>query len=206
VRGTQQEDVQDDVMVERDIDLRETRFTIAAGDCRIVWTVFGTEINRGLIRHRAVCGLPLSDQAPLIGMLLRKVMSSGAAAADFQTLDWGRLYPDGISDETMAIRLSLAASRSPEWDAGSGAPRKGDINGWVRRLANASSIFKELHPLFLEAGLEIQLSAVEKVLVLQARQLPFHEKLRLHGVQAEDKVPFDCQVWFSVRPVGGRQQ
>ena len=195
---------QDDVVVERSAEYRETNYTIAAGECRIVWTVFGTESNRRVIRHRAGCGLPLREQAPMIGRLLRRVMSSEVGAAELRTLDWGRLYPDGVKDETLAVRLAIAAKRSEEWDTVKGVPRNGDMNGWARKVANAALIYRELLPVFLEAGMEIQISAVEKVLVDQAGQLPFYEELRLNGVRADDRVPFDFQAWFSVLPVSGK--
>ncbi len=186
----------EDVLVERDPESADVIYTIASDDCRISWTVFGSETNRGVIRHRSDCGLPLAEQAPRIGKVLRKVMEAGA----FRTLSWGRLYPDGARDATMALRLAAAAVRSKEWDRTRGVPRGGDINGWVRRLANDASIFEELRPLFRDAGLEIELSSVEKVLVLQAGQLPFAGSLREAGARPNDRVPFDCQVWFSVRP------
>ena len=189
---------EDDVLVEHDSELRETNYTVAAGDCRIFWTVYGSETNRGVIRHRSDCGLTPGEQAPLIAKVLRKVMETKVEVAQFRTLSWGRLYPDGARDATMAVRLALAAKRSAEWDAARGAPRGGDINGWVRKLANDALIYEELRPVFREVGLEIRLASVEKVLVLQAGGLPFFEKLRAGGAQARDKLPFDCQAWFSV--------
>ena len=188
----------DEVRVEYDSALRETNYTVVAGDCRISWTVYGSETNRGVIRHRSDCGLTLGAQAPLLAKLLRKVLESKAEAAQFRTLSWGRLYPDGARDATLAVRLALAAKRSAEWDAARGAPRGGDINGWVRKLANDALIYEELRHVFREVGLEIRLAGVEKVLVLEAGKLPFFEKLREGGAQVSDKLPFDCQTWFSV--------
>jgi hypothetical protein len=104
------------------------------------------------------------------------------------------------------MRLALAAKRSPEWDAVQGAPRSGDINRWVRKLANEASIYEELRPVFREAGLEINLTGVEMVLVEPAGRLKFFEALREAGVRADDKVPFDCQAWFSVRTASQREQ
>ena len=119
--------------------------------------------------------------------------------------DTGRLYlliaPHPAVDRLMdalAVRLALAAKRSPEWDAARGAPRGGDINGWVRKLANDALIYEELRPVFREVGLEIRCASVEKVLILPAGKLPFFDKLREAGAQAKDKLPFDCQTWFSV--------
>jgi len=189
-----------DEVVEHDSANRETDYTIVSGDCRITWTVYHTEANRGVIRHRSDCGLALAEQAPLIGKVLRKVMAADAEAAAFRTLSWGRLYPDGARDLTMPARLALAAKRSADWDAVKGAPRGGDVNGWVRKLANEALIYEELRPVFSQSGLDISLSSVEKVLVLPAGRLPFFERLREGGVGTQDKMPFDCQTWFSVRP------
>jgi hypothetical protein len=194
---------QDEVVVKHDPENRETDYTIVSGDCRITWTVYKTEANRGVFRHRSDCGLTLAEQAPLVGKVLRKVMATGVEAAGLRTLSWGRLCPDGARDTTMPARLALAAKRSAEWDAAKGAPRSGDVNGWVRKLANEALIYAELLPVFSQSGLEIKLTSVEKVLVLPAGRLPFFEKLREGGVRAQDRVPFDCQTWFSVRPSGG---
>jgi hypothetical protein len=99
----------------------------------------------------------------------------------------------------LATRLALAAKRSPQWDAVKGVSKTGDVNGFVRQLANDASIYEELRPVFRQAGLEIGLSSVEKVLVLPARRLEFFERLRAAGVRAQDKLPFDCMVWFQMR-------
>ena len=151
----------DDVRVEYDSELRDTNYTVVAGDCRLSWKVYGSETNRGVIQHRPDCGLTLGEQAPLIAKVLRRVMESKAEAAQFRTLSWGRLYPDGARDATLSVRLALAAKRSAEWDAARGAPRGGDINGWVRKLANDALIYEELRPVFREVGLEIRLAGVE---------------------------------------------
>ena len=186
------------VTVQRNPELRETTYSLAAGACRISWTVSETELNHAVIRHRA-CELPLAQQAPLIAQVLKKVMESEGSADRFQTLSWGRLFPDGPTDTTMAVRLALAAKRSPAWDSAKGKPRSGDINAFVRKLANDASIYEELRPVFQQAGLSIKLSSVEKVLVLPAAQLRFFDRLRGEGVRARDRLPFDCQTWFAIR-------
>lgn len=195
----------DDVLVEDNSRLQESTYSVAAGDCRISWTVYRSEINRGVILQHADCGLAPASQAALIAKLLHRVMGT-EGGAQFRTLSWGRLHPDGPRDATMAVRLALAAKRSAGWDALRGAPRSGDINGWVRTLANDALIYEELRSVFRESGLEIRLAAVEKVLVLPAGELPFFARLHEGGAQARDKLPFDCQVWFSVRPTRGMEK
>ena len=197
---------EEDVRVEYTSALRETDYKIAAGGCRISWTVYGSEANRGVIRHRSDCELSLGQQAPLIAKVLRKVLETKDAVAQFRTLSWGRLYPDGARDATMAVRLAVAAKRSAGWDAARGRPRGGDVNGCVRTLINDALIYEELRPVFREAGLEICLTTVEKVLVSPAEELPFFERLREGGARAEDRLPFDCQAWFSVRPAHAIEQ
>jgi hypothetical protein len=187
-----------EVTVEHDPGLRETRYTIASGACRISWIVYATEVNSGVIHQHAACRLPLAEQVPLISKVLRKVIESDAEAARFRTLSWGRLYPDGPKDSTPATRLALAAKRSAQWDAARGVARTGDVNGFIRKLANDASIYEELRPMFRQSGIEIRLSSVEKVLVLPARRLEFFESLREAGVRAQDKLPFDCIAWFSI--------
>lgn len=190
---------EDAVVVKQNAELRQTDYTIASGDCRITWTISHTELNRGGIRHRSDCGLPLAGQAPLIGKLLRKVLAEDPDAAAIRTLGWGRLHPDGARDFTMPGRLALAAKRSAEWDARKGASRGGEINGWVLKLANEAAIYEELRPVFAQSGLEIRLESVEKVLVQRAEQLAFFDRLREAGAEPRDRLPFDCQAWFSVR-------
>ena len=178
-----------EVKVQRDPALRETTYSIEQGSCRINWTTFETDLNRGVILHRPTCELPLAQQTPLISRLLHEVLKAG----ELRTLSWGRLFPDGVRDTTMSARLALAAKRSPAWDAVKGKPRTGDINGFVRKLANDARIYEELRPVFEQAGFSVDLTSVEKVLVMPAGQLPFFERLRGEGVRPSDRVPFDCQ-------------
>jgi hypothetical protein len=106
----------------------------------------------------------------------------------------------------MPARLVLAAARPAEWNAAKGARRSGDVNGWVRKPANEAPVYEELRPVFSPSGRDIKLSSVEKVLVQPAGRPEFFEKLREGGVRASDRVPFDCQAWFPVRPAGGARR
>jgi len=177
------------------LSVQPREFTATAGDCRISWTAYESDPNRRVIAHRPSCTLPLGEQAPLIAQLLQDVLKTG----ELRTLSWGRLFPDGPRDTTMSARLALAAKRSPGWDAAKGIPRNGNINGFVRKLANEAAIYEELRPVFGQAGLSLELTSVEKVLVLPAAQLPFFEMLKKEGVRARDRLPFDCQTWFAIR-------
>jgi hypothetical protein len=201
---------QEAVVVGQNAERQETEYKIAADNCTITWTVYTSELNRGVIGHRSDCSLSLREQAPLIAKLLRKVLETNGAGR-FHTLSWGRLYaygnPNENADTTMAVRLALAAKRSPQWDSERGRPRNGkanglvDVNGSVRTLANNATIYKELQSVFAESGLELQLSSAEKVLIFRAGQMPFFKTLQKSGVRASDRLPFDCLTWFSVRPI-----
>ena len=55
--------------------------------------------------------------------------------------------------------------------------------------------------MFRRRGLDIQVAAVEKVLISAAGQLPFYERLPKGEVKAADKLPYDCMTWFSIMAV-----
>jgi hypothetical protein len=180
----------------------DSDYSVNWDSCRITWTVFENEINRGVVRHRSNCNLPLAEQAPAIAALLDRVLRHDGGLWKFGTLNWGRLFGDGARDPTMAERLSSAALRSNSWNRTTGQPRGGDINGWVKILGEKASIHDELRRAFEAAGLRLEFASVEKVLVLKAGELPFFSRLQAAGARPSDKVPFDCQVWFSVRRAG----
>jgi hypothetical protein len=199
---------QEEVVVGQNPELQETEYKIAVENCTITWTVSSSELNLGVIGQHSDCALTLGEEAALIAKLLRKVLETRGKAGQLRSLFWGRLYPygdPGNPNSTMALRLALAAKRSPQWDSIRGQPqsdntnRELDVNGFVRTLANDAAIYRELQPVFAAAGLELRLSSVEKVLILQAGQMPFFEGLRKSGVRASDLLPFDCLTWFSVR-------
>ncbi len=184
-----------DVVVTTDSQSQDTSYTAANGSCRISWVVSGLAINRGGARLRFQCSLPIAEQVPLIS----KVMDKALAGADLpHTLYWGRLYPDGRPDPTLAMRLAIAAKRSPLWDAPKGRPRSGNVNELVRKLANEALIYRELRDMFQAKGLDIHVTSVEKVLVAPAARLPFFEQLPAGEIRATDKLPFDCMTWFSI--------
>ncbi len=177
-----------------------TEFVQEKNGCRIVWTALTNE--PGVFRSRSECSVPLSDQARLIGELLKSIQ--GETITAMRTLDWGRLYPDGPKDVTMSARLAAAARDSSDWDPVLGKARSPDINGVVRRIADQAMIYRELSAGFQEVGLEIKLVSVEKVLVAPAAELPFYDQLKNQGVRPKDRLPYDFQTWFSVRPMHGR--
>jgi hypothetical protein len=189
----------DRVVVSFDAESRETTYTAASATCRIRWIVSGFEINRGVVRHRADCSLPLPEQVPLIARVMARVLGDFSGADAPRTLFWGRLYPDARQDYLLAMRLALAAKRSEFWDAARGRTRAGNVNNLVRKLSNDAPIYPELREMCSRSGLDLQVAAVEKVLVSEAGQLPFFERFPKGEIQATDKLPYDCMTWFAIR-------
>jgi hypothetical protein len=182
------------VTVEKDTSRGETRYLIARGECRLVWEI--RDVEPQVILHRTDCALPLSEQAPLIEALWQAL-----PVAQPSQLSWGRLCPDtGCAERQLSQRLALAAYRSPDWDVARGRPLRGHENEFVRRIANAAPIYPELRELFARQGYLIEVSGVEKVLVMPASQLPYYAALQAEGVSATAKLPFDAQTWFRLRP------
>jgi hypothetical protein len=93
----------------------------------------------------------------------------------------------------------LAAHQTRDWDSRRGKPARGHENAFVRMIANQALIYPELKALFETQGLAIEVSCVEKVLVLKARDLPCYPELKTLGVRPDEKLPFDGQLWFRVR-------
>jgi hypothetical protein len=176
-----------------------TRYNITEGDCAITWIVYSTDLNRGVIKHSSRCALPLVQQLPFLTRIFATVMERDRDAASFHTLFWGGLVPEqGSSSLEMPLRLALAAHRASGWNAKRGRPASGDVNRFVKDLANSEPIYPELRALFNGFHRDISIISMEKVRVLEAGQLPFYEELKRQGVAAQDKLPFDCMVWFTV--------
>lgn len=185
------------VMVEFSALDQTTIYRIASGDCTIEWIARDSE--KGVIKHRSQCTAPLARQLPLLTKICTEFFSSDMNAQTFRTLFWGGLEPERKpASLELSLRLALAAYQSPGWDAKRGKPKKGDINRFVKDLANREMIYPELKELFDGFQRSISLTSVEKVRVLEAVQLPFFDRLQQQGIQAGDRLPFDCLVWFSV--------
>jgi len=183
-----------------------THYRTSRGDCAITWIAYHAELNKGVVKHRSQCAEPLSSQLPLLTAICEVFLDRDRNAPAFRTLFWGGLVPEsGPASLEMPLRLALAAYTSPGWDAKNGRPKKGDINGFVKDLANRELIYPELKELFRGFHRIITLAAVEKVRVLEAGKLPFFDQLRRQGIQAADKLPFDCMAWFSVSAAEGEK-
>jgi hypothetical protein len=187
------------VAVLRHTAYNETTYRIAQEGCAIEWMV--RDVEPQVVKHRARCTATLAEQLPLMQAVAAVFYRQDPNAEAFRTLFWGRLTPDETRDgpQEMAYRLALTAFKSPGWDARQGKPKDGDINGFVRKLANEALIYPELEALFARFNRKIRFSSAEKVLVLRADKLAFFDRLKAEGVGASDKLPFDCLAWFSVR-------
>jgi hypothetical protein len=188
------------VTVEHSAQWNGTIYRIAGKDCTIQWIARNSEI--GVVLHRSQCVLSLAEQLPLLEKICVEFFSKDKNAQAFRTLFWGRLEPENqTAPRELSFRLALAAHKSPGWDAKKGKPKNGDINGFVKDLANREMIYPELKELFERFHNNITFSCAEKVLVMKAEKLPFYDQLKQQGVKPADKLPFDCMTWFSVTPV-----
>jgi hypothetical protein len=186
-----------EVAIELSSQWNATIYKISAKDCTIEWIARNAE--PGVIKHSAECTVLLSEQIPLLEKICKQFFSKDKNAQAFRTLFWGRLEPDIPNGSgELSLRLALAAHKSPGWDAKRGKPKNGDINGFVKDLANSDMIYPELKELFERFYKSIKFSCAEKVLVLKAGNLPFYQQLQQQGVKAAEKLPFDCMAWFSI--------
>jgi hypothetical protein len=177
---------------------RATIYTASSGDCSITWIAYHAGPNQGVIKHSPRCAAPMALQVSLLTKICTAFFDHDKDARAFRTLFWGGLEAERKpASHELQFRLALAAYRSPGWDTEKGQPKNGDINGFVKNLANSEPIYPDLQVLFRRFDRHITLAVVEKVRVLEAGKLPFYSQLKQHGVRATDKLPFDCMAWFS---------
>jgi hypothetical protein len=179
---------------------QETEYCIVAATCYLCWKTYQNDLNRSVLQNRSRCNLALDLQTPWLEKLLGYILTCDKDRDQLTSFFWGRLTPDQPQDALeMSFRLTLAASRSSGWDSQNGRPRQVPINTFIRNLANQAAIYPELNRVFEHSGRCIEVSSVEKVLVLPAAQLPFFDQLKTQGVGPAEKLPFDCLVWFQIK-------
>ena len=187
------------VLIRYKEQLSETVYFLGDASCEVNLTVYRSESNRGIVHVRSKCAGSWERKLFLFEKVLRKVLEDDKQADAFHTLFWGRLVPDPPEGpQELSYRLALAAFQSPLWDKKLGQAKKRHENGCVAELANRADIYRELRPIFAAFDRHIRFSSAEKVLITEAQKLPFFDALKNHGVQAEDRLPFDCLAWFSV--------
>jgi len=190
------------VIVRFNSQYMETTYSIINKTCRIAWTVYKSELNKGVVHHRLECKLPLNKQLPMLAKILAKIFKDEENSKSFHTLFWGRLAPDiNNGNLEMSFNLAIAAYKSPLWDLKRGKPKKGNENPFIVSLANKANIYGKLRVLFERFDRRLVFSSAEKVLITKAYKLPFFERLKKHGVNAANKLPFDCLTWFSVSKI-----
>jgi hypothetical protein len=186
------------ITIERRQEFSETVYSLGDESCHLSLTAYESESNLGVVVVRSKCVLSWQRQLSLIEKGLARVLEDEKQASAFRALSWGRLAPDERVPYEMSYRLALAAFESPLWDKKRGRAKTGHENNCVVELANTADIYRELKVIFAVLNRSVRFSSAEKVLVMEAGKLPFFDALKMHGVQAKDRLPFDCQAWFSV--------
>jgi len=176
-----------------------TLYTASSGDCSITWIAYNAGPNQGLIKHSPRCAAPMALQFSLLTKICTTFFNHDKDTRAYRTLFWGGLVAEKKpASQELPLRLALAAYRSRDWDVRKGKPKNGDINGFVKNLANREPIYPELQELFRRFDRQITLATVEKVRVTEAEKLPFYGTLKQQGVAGSDRLPFDCMAWFSL--------
>lgn len=186
------------VLVQFDLRYMETTYSIAADTCEIRWIVHNSDVNKGIVRHRSECNLPLKEQVPLLSKILARILEDCDNISTINTLFIGRLIHFSNGPSEMSRRLAIAAKQSSLWDTGEGKPISGHENDFVVKLANKEIIYSELKDLFQRFNLTIEVVNVEKVLITNADKLPFFPWLKRQGIRDTHKLPYDCLLWFSI--------
>ena len=183
------------VSTEHDTVYQEVTFSISDSLEKISLEVYLSKLNKGVMRYRYKGHTSLPGQVPKLDSLLATLFSDSLIDFDFNTLFWGRLNNSSNRDFTLARRLVLYANSHKEWDKKRGRPISGDKNDFIKLLKN--DFTAELAALFEKYNYKIESVSAEKVLVYPAEKLPFWQDIKTQ-VNAKDKFPFDCQLWFKL--------
>jgi hypothetical protein len=186
------------VSIKRNEKSQNTSYAITDSIESLILNVSKNDLNKSVIKYMYKGTRALSLQLPKLDGLFYSVFNDDENDYDFSTIAWGRLS-DGFRREfTLSKRLVLSAKKSPDWDTKSGIPVSGYKNDFVKSLKDEFSI--ELAPLLKKYNYEIIALSVEKVLVGPAGKLEFWDEIKSQ-VGPEDKVPYDCQLWFIIRKI-----
>jgi hypothetical protein len=187
---------------------REGPFLVASirvDDCRVA---LEHQSKWHQLRYRNACPQALAEKARLLAKLVEGLTDGAGIPPDTRFLAIGRL----IRFPELAEGLALAAHASTDWDGGRGRPRSaraqefGAVNSFVGGLLREQGLLRPLIEPLTEGGIEIAAVSVEKVLIGQPEQIPFGDRLLGKGVTADERLPFDAQVWLQLRRGDDDQQ
>ena len=123
----------------------------------------------------------------------------GFLAGNESSLKFHTLFIGGLrSFPEMSARLAIFSKQSPLWDSKQGRQRSGQINQVIIKLANQGQVYDEWQKAFNRHNVKILVSGVENVSVARAGDLPYFDELQTHGINAPDRLPYDCLIWFSL--------
>jgi hypothetical protein len=153
------------------------------------------------LRYRNGCAAPFERKVALFAELLAALFADGGLPAEVASLGLGRLvdYPE------LSARLALAVRGSGEWDAGKARFRSqgsggiGALNHPFAAMIDREALFRPFVEALTPYGIASASSSVEKVLVGPPRLTPVAETLLDAGVGAEERLPFDAQVWLVLK-------
>jgi hypothetical protein len=133
------------------------------------------------------------DMAPLLRAGLQAAIPDAGKMPAFSFSIRLVMYPE------MSYRVAYQSVATKKWDTAGGRPRASFMNSFVSKVANDSDTYPELKNLFAALGYRIALVSLEKVLVAQARDLPFHAELLAQGIAPRARVPYDAILWFKAQ-------
>lgn len=188
-----------DVNIQSIPELKEQHYFIKNGPCIFKLVLSTSSLNKSVLSNKSNCELPEKNQLSPMKALIHEVFRDKGRAEHLKTFFWGRLARSkgGTAKET-SYRLALSAWRSPEWNPVLGKPIRGNINKFCVNLAQKNRIYPEIADMFSDVGKTALWESCEKVLVTEAENLSFFNRLKKQGVKPKDRLPFDCMVWFSL--------
>jgi hypothetical protein len=175
-------------------DELETVPANTVSSCIATLAVTETLERRQALDFRCPCGCGGNGAAMLI-RLMHEHFGDAGPPLEIDQLFIGRL--DQQLPE-VAMRLSLVAARSPDWDGERGWSNSGYANGFVRDLLNAqgAELYGPLQAQFAAWHVRLEVASIEKVLMAVPADLPYGDSLLAAGADPAERVPFDAVVWL----------
>jgi hypothetical protein len=138
--------------------------------------------NEGVIHFESGSDQPVDWQIDIMDRLLSRALKDQKGPID--TLFMGTVEESFGKNKEVLNRLVLAAKESALWNAKKGKAKDGNDNKTVKTLLNDNNVYRELADMFKRHQMIIKVRSVEKVRI------------------NENKLPFDCMIWFSVEKTG----